>query len=91
MGKVCFREREPGPGLCFARAVRVQESQQESILLPLNVVKRRGEERGEFKAVEKGRFRESDVRNGRRTEGRREEGEALAGKNKFMGEGVTDR
>ena len=65
-------------GLCFSpppppAADRVQESQQESILLPLNVVKRRGRQgggEGKFKAVLKkvGRFREGDVRNRGRKE-----------------------
>ena len=74
-GSTCalFWELELGLlGLCFSpppppAADRVQESQQESILLPLNVVKRRGRQGGEgkFKAVLKkvGRFREGDVRN----------------------------
>ena len=52
-------------------ADRVQESQQESILLPLNVVKRREGERANSRLLKKvGRFREGDVRNRGRKERR---------------------
>ena len=68
--------------------------------MPLNVVKRTDGERGgseregEFKAVEKGRFRESDVRNGgRKATVAHEEGrggpEARGCKNQVMGKGAT--
>ena len=81
-GSTCaFWELELGLlGLCFSQPSPPAEgrgpcsrvAQQESILLPLNVVKRRGGEgEGKFKAVLKkvGRFREGDVRNRGQKEG----------------------